>query len=152
MSLSRKFRETAVVRTKICPGPGFGSLMLTRRRLSRPVFSSSQLFICSPCCVFDYGSSLLCRGLADCPLRIVDHRYALHKQCHVLSRLLGIPSRRIRYCSVERFIPSWEAAPLGPATVQCVFSRIPRICWRSLSLSALRAFRGSVISASSLFC
>src|SRR6202795_1158236 len=77
MSLSRKFRETAVVRTKICPGPGFGSLILTRRRLSRPVFSSSQLFICSPCFVFDFGSSLLCIGLADCPLQLIDHRSVL---------------------------------------------------------------------------
>ena len=64
------------------------------------------------------------------------------------SRLLGIPSLRILYCSVERLMPSREAAPLGPATVQWVSSRTPRISRRSLSSRPLRALRGSAICAS----
>src|SRR5262249_44053929 len=62
------------------------------------------------------------------------------KSAGVYARLreTRMPSFCMRDGSVDRFNPSREAAPSGPATTQSLFSKAARICWRSASSSASR--------------
>lgn len=70
-------------------------------------------------------------------------KWLAHEQLDLSGQLLHqldlcgreIPSFCIRNCNVGRFIPSFAAAPFGPAKTQLLCSRTDRMCLLSISSS-----------------